>query len=157
MRAAMIVAAILLAACGSREQKPPEGFAAACRETYTASADAMIGEMARAGAGGAERAAFRLMKGRIPAMCDCADEALAASLDARRLAIATELTPLRFIDEIAKSAGDETARRKATEDARARGAALIAKYSLGLAEMDRIAASIDLAVASCAAPGAARG
>ena len=162
MRAAILSAAFALASCAPTANNAVDsdvaadgagGFAAACRKTYSASmAAAFSGANAREGGAGA-RVAAAMVKARIPAMCRCAEDSLSETLDARGLAVAAELTPLRSAHDIAKAGGDAGVMRRSAEETRAAAAAMMSKYSLAPSEIEKIAAMTDMAIASCFAPG----
>lgn len=157
-----LTCALALASCapaakdGAASNESASGFKAVCIETYTASAGAGLSAARSKEDAAAARLAAGMMKTRAPKICSCAEETLAEALDERGLKIAAELMPLRFSHDIAKAGGDADAMRKALDESRADGAKMIAKYSLTTAEMNKIAAATDMAVASCFAPGMRR-
>lgn len=160
MRHSMIIAAFALASCApaADEAKTQDagGFAVACKKTYAAAAEAGLTPLKGSQEAAAARLAAGMIKTRAPKICGCAERTLSETLDERGLAIAAELMPLRFAHDIARAGGDRDAARLALEETRAEGFRMIGKYSLTTAEMNKIAATTDMAIASCFAPSKQR-
>jgi len=150
----LLIAALALAACSPSAETDADnatGFAAACRETYSASIDAEIERMKRNNAGGAERTMLGAMKTRVPKLCNCADKKLSTDLSARQMEVAAVLMPASFAHEIARKSGDRQGARAAEAKARAEAATIISKYGLNPADLEEIAAASMMAVAMCMA------
>ena len=149
---AVLIAAIALASCApsaEKEAAESSAFAAACRDTYSASIDAEIAQMKAKNVGGAERTMVGAMKARVPALCKCADKRLSKDFSPRQMEIAAVMLPASFAHEIARKTGDTGAARAAETKARADATRIISKYGLNPADMEEVAAASMMAVAMC--------